>query len=248
MINLIKVINLINPKTRLMGLVCLLNIFIVCAASNCKTVNSIMVKYENYENGYAVCVDSVFYKHEGNAFISTASDSNCSKYNIPKSIDSDVVYDMLHVVDSCKVNCSRNLLSFSASDINKLIAYINDPKQSGYDGLYLETFGLNYESAMTELTHLASMSQKQIDVALNDEGVTFHNSFFSIRILFDDGEHLTISPRSIYYGDYWKIGDNSYLKDEYMRMFIEQSKLSKLLFQLDKCEMILSILRHRHSC
>lgn len=224
----------------------LLNLFLVCVASNTKTVNSITVEYENYENGYAVCVDSVLYKYEGNAFISTASDGNCSKYNIPKSIDSDVVYDMLHVVDSCKVNSSCNLLSFSTSDINKLIAYINDPKQYGFDSFYLETFGFNYESAMTELTHLASLSQKQIDVALNDEGVTFHNSFFSIRVLFDDGEELRIRPRSIYYGDYWKIGDSSYLKDEYMRMFIEQSKLSKLLFQLDKCEMILNILRHRH--
>ena len=224
----------------------LLNLFLVCVASNTKTVNSLTVKYENYKNGYAVCVDSVLYMREGNVFVSTTNDSICSKNNIPKFIDSNVVYDMLHVVDSCKVNSSCNLLSFSTSDINKLIAYINDPKQSGFDGFYLETFGLNYESAMTELTHLASLSQKQIDVALNDEGVTFHNSFFSIRILFDDGEHLTISPRSIYYGDYWKIGDNSYLKDEYMRMFIEQSKLSKLLFQLDKCEMILNILRHRH--
>ena len=210
-------------------------------ASNVEKIGKVIITYGTY-GGYGVIKNQAIFNNLGKVF-KLKNEHRHNEHNVPLTIQSEDVYNLLDSVNARKSLSAQGLWTFSDDDISTCISYLKDTNISDAD------VSLSFYDNISkgDCLRLLSRPDAKEFLSRNCQKLNYQGSPFAINIVFVDKRELTIRPKCIYEGAYWLVGDNGFVKDDVVIPFLRKMEIDSLFYRHDKNTTIIDIFSHNKS-
>ena len=215
-----------------------------CSASNVEKIEKVIITYGTYGSnaGYGVIKNQAIFNNLGKVF-KLKNEHRHNEHNVPLTIQSEDVYNLLDSVNARKSLSAQGLWTFSDDDISKCISYLKDTNISDAD----VSLSFNDNISKGDCLRLLSRPDAKEFLSRNCQKLNYQGSLFAINIVFVDKRELTIRPKCIYEGAYWLVGDNGFVKDDVVIPFLRKMEIDSLFYRHNKNTTIIDIFSHNKS-